>query len=138
MIPPSLPSISAHHCAAPCSLSPSSLFGSPLLRRRSLIFIVQLSVASYASPTPFFFKHHSAGMFRFFLAFNHFNSFHLGMPSGLSSGVKIQYGSRHRHIQKSVVVRLNKTTAQLLKERKERFNQLAGKGDLPILQQYLI
>lgn len=84
-----------------------------------------------------FYQHHAAGTSRF-LAVDHYNSFHLGMPSGLSKGVKIQYGSRRRHVQKSVILKLNKTAAQLSKERKDRFNQLAGKGDLPILKQYLI
>ena len=52
------------------------------------------------------------------------------MPStGLSSGVKIQYGSRRRNAQHSVVVRLNRTAAQLSKERKKRYEQLAGMGD---------
>ena len=53
------------------------------------------------------------------------------MPSGLSSGVKIQFGSRRKYIQKSIVVKLNKTAAQLKKERKERFDQLASKGIIP-------
>jgi hypothetical protein len=59
------------------------------------------------------------------------------MPSGLSSGVKIQYGSRRKYVQKSIVVKLNKTAAQLKKERKKRFDQLASKGVIPNPQQYL-
>ena len=53
------------------------------------------------------------------------------MPSGLSSGVKIQFGSRCKYVQKSIVVKLNKMAAQLKKERKERFDQLASKGIIP-------
>jgi len=49
------------------------------------------------------------------------------MPStGLSSGVKIQYGSRCQAARRSVTVKLNKTAMQLLKERQNRYDQLAG------------
>ena len=42
--------------------------------------------------------------------------------------MKIQYGLRCKSVQKSVVVKLNKTAAQLKQERKKWFNQLIGKG----------
>jgi hypothetical protein len=58
------------------------------------------------------------------------DALNLAMPStGLSSGVKIQYGSQHRNAQHSVVVRLNRTAAQLSKEWKNQYNQLTGMGD---------
>jgi hypothetical protein len=48
------------------------------------------------------------------------------MPStGLSNGVRIRFGSRRLAAQRSVVVKLNKTSTQLQKERKNRYDQLA-------------
>jgi hypothetical protein len=50
------------------------------------------------------------------------------MPStGLSSGIKINFGNWHRNAKQSVIIMLNKSAAQLRKERKEHYDQLAGR-----------
>jgi hypothetical protein len=49
------------------------------------------------------------------------------MPAaGLSSGVKINYSTRRGTARRSVVVKLNKSLAEVRKERKNRYDQLAG------------
>jgi hypothetical protein len=53
------------------------------------------------------------------------------MPVGLSNSVKITYGNRFRPARRSIVVKLNKTQAQLRKERQKQYGQLAGASAIP-------
>jgi hypothetical protein len=47
----------------------------------------------------------------------------------MENGNKIQYGSWCQNAQHGVVVRLNRTAAQLSQEQKNEYNQLAAMGD---------